>query len=187
MALPLRFAASTEAAIRYRFLMLKCSSPCRKQSNFSVSERASSRRPTSRCDPYGQGGKPLPYIESKNLLDATLEPKWKLDCAEDGGKDEGVSIETLQPPLSLYREFYHKDFMLGSKFLSYIAAVAYNNGHFPQLTLERRLFPKDKEYRVVTTVKCFTPVLGGLSYNDFHIATMIDIEITREEVAKFLS
>lgn len=111
------------------------------------------RRPNQICDPYGQGGKPLSREDAQGLL-ATVEKDWSL-VPEDS-------------PTLLVRDFYHKDFMEGSKFVAKIAAVAHMNNHYPSIYLERRLLPK--AWQVVTSVRCCTPTLGGLSYNDFHIA-----------------
>ena len=111
------------------------------------------RRPNQICDPYGQGGKPLSREDAQDLL-ATVEKEWSL-VPEDS-------------PTLLVRDFYHKDFMEGSKFVSKIAAVAHMNNHYPSIYLERRLL--SKAWQVTTRVECSTPTLGGLSYNDFHIA-----------------
>lgn len=111
------------------------------------------RRPNQICDPYGQGGKPLSREDAQGLL-ATVEKNWSL-VPDDF-------------PTVLVRDFYHKDFMEGSHFVAKIAAVAHMNNHYPSIYLERRLLPK--AWQVATRVKCSTPTLGGLSYNDFHIA-----------------
>ena len=124
------------------------------------------RRPNAKCDPYGQSGKPLPLSEAKALL-VTVDPQWKI--TDDG--DDGES----KPPQALVREFVFPDFMAGSKFLAKIAAVAQLNIHFPSLTLERRIIPNKKAWQVVTTVRCHTLVLGGLSTHDFHLA-MVSID-----------
>ena len=125
------------------------------------------RRPNAKCDPYGQGGKPLPLFEANALL-MTVDPQWKI--IDDGDDDAGS-----KPPQALVREFVHPDFIAGSKFLTKIAAVAQLNIHFPSLTLERRIIPNKKAWQVVTTVRCHTVVLGGLSTHDFHLA-MVSID-----------
>jgi pterin-4a-carbinolamine dehydratase len=111
------------------------------------------RRPNQICDPYGQGGKRLPREDAQGLL-ATVEKDWRL-VPEDS-------------PTGLVRDFHHKDFMDGSQFLAKIAVVAHMNNHYPSIHLERKLLPKS--WQVATTVKCSTPTLEGLSYNDFYIA-----------------
>jgi pterin-4a-carbinolamine dehydratase len=45
------------------------------------------RRPTSVCDPYGQGGKPLTLEEATKLL-RTVEPEWKILIHEDENGNE---------------------------------------------------------------------------------------------------
>jgi hypothetical protein len=53
--------------------------------------------------------------------------------------------------------------------------------------MEQRLMKKEKAWRVVTTtVQCYREVLGGLSFHDFHIAMMIDMEVSREQVQSLL-
>jgi pterin-4a-carbinolamine dehydratase len=111
------------------------------------------RRPNEVCDPYGQGGKPLSREDAQGLL-ATVEKDWRL-VPEDS-------------PTGLIRDFHHENFMEGSQFVGKIAAVAHMNNHYPSIQLERKLLPRS--WQVATTVKCSTPTLKGLSYNDFHIA-----------------
>lgn len=138
------------------------------------------KRPTSVCDPYGQGGKPLDYEEAYRLL-STLDTGWNIETETSHEEND-----TSDNAISIYREFYHSDFMRGSQFLSHVAAVGHMNNHFPHLTLERRLLKKEKAWCVVTTVKCTTPPLNGLSYNDFHVAMLIDVEVARENVKKLI-
>ena len=83
-------------------------------------------------------------------------------------------------PQSLQKEFYHANYIHRSKFTSLVAAVAHMNNHYPTLSLEQRLEHKEKAWSVVTTVKCHTLALGGLSFNDFHIALLVDVEVARE-------
>ena len=72
------------------------------------------------------------------------------------------------------------------KFVSIVAAVAHMNNHYPTITLKRRLERREKAWTVVTTVQCYTPTLGGLSYNDFHIAMLVDVEAARDEIRSLL-
>lgn len=132
-----------------------CNVPSRQRQLFTTkaSYDPLARRPNQICDPYGQGGKPLSREDAQGLL-AAVEKDWSL-VPEDS-------------PTLLVRDFYHKDFMEGSKFVAKIAAVAHMNNHYPSIYLERRLLPKS--WQVTTRVKCSTPTLRGLSYNDFHIA-----------------
>lgn len=133
------------------------------------------RRPNQVCDPYGQGGKPMSLSNANDLM-KTLEQDWTLVRAPQREEDE--------PPVSLMREFYHSDYLTASRFVSHVAAVGHNNNHYPSIFLERRLLKK--AWQVVTTVRCQTPTLGGLSHHDFFIGTMIDVEVGRPEVQKLL-
>lgn len=137
------------------------------------------RRPSKVCDPYGQGGKPLLSNEAKGQM-ATLDGGWILMYGNDTSKMDP------EVPQSLQKEFYHASFIDGSKFVSIVAAVAHMNNHYPTLSLERRLERENKAWAVVTTVQCHTPALGGLSYNDFHIAMLVDVEVAREDTKALL-
>jgi pterin-4a-carbinolamine dehydratase len=155
------------------------------------------KRPTRVCDPYGQSGKPLSKLDAQGLM-ATLEDEWILEeemsqqdhggnASDDDAKDANEKQSaTTTTPLSIYREYYHDNFMDGSKFVAQVAAVAHNNNHYPCIKLERRLMKREKAWRVVSVVKCFTPTLGGLSYNDFHLAMLVDVETARPEVADLI-
>lgn len=127
------------------------------------------RRPTAKCDPYGQGGKPLPLWEANTLL-TTLDPQWKIEEADTTKQTTDDDENAPLPPQALTREFVHPDFISGSKFVAKIAAVAQLNIHYPCIQLERRIVPKKKEWQVITRVRCHTLVLGGLSSHDFHLA-----------------
>lgn len=148
------------------------------------------RRPTRVCDPYGQGGRPLEHSDAKGLL-STLDNGWFLI----GSSTENVKIEDSinsttkstaeilnRIPKSLTKEFFHPDFICGSKFISIVSAVAHNNNHYPKISLERRLMKREKAWRVVTKICCYTPTLGGLSFNDFHVAMLVDVEVARPEM-----
>ncbi len=132
------------------------------------------KRPNKVCDPYGQNGKPMPKTEAMNQL-SLLDVGWVL---KDGCEDDTGSAA----PHSLSKEFYHSNYVDGSRFTSIAAAVAHNNNHYPSICLERRLMKQEKAWRVVTTIKCRTETLGGLSFNDFHIAMLIDVEAARSDV-----
>lgn len=128
----------------------------------------------------------MSHSDAQNLLQ-TLDDGWKLQTREPTEKrskhdDEG------ETPISLYKEFNHSDFLKGAKFISNIAAVAHNNNHYPLITLERKLFKNDGNvwWGVVSTIHCRTEVLGGLSYHDFHVAMLIDIEIARDSIASLI-
>ena len=125
------------------------------------------KRPNRVCDPYGQGGKPLSSAEVNSLL-ATIHQDWKVETkSSDVDQQSGQNIISC-PPVALIREFSHGDFLSGSRFLHRLAAVAEMNAHFPSLMLERRIAKKN--WVTVSTVRCHTTVLGGLSRHDFHLA-----------------
>ena len=124
------------------------------------------KRPNRVCDPYGQGGKPLSSIEVKSLL-ATIHQDWKVE-AKQNDVDKQIGQESSSLPVALVREFPHSDFLSGSRFLHLVAAVAEMNAHFPSLVLERRIVKKN--WVTVSTIRCHTTVLGGLSHHDFHLA-----------------
>lgn len=139
------------------------------------------RRPNQKCDPYGQGGKPLTLAEAQKLL-TTLDKEWKLDLGpqqqpveQDHGDGEQPGPDVVIP-VALYKELYHTEFLQGSAFLHKVAAVAQmNNAHFPTLRLERRIVPRRKEWQVVSNVECRTKVLEGLSHHDFFLAMVRDL------------
>lgn len=153
------------------------------------------RRPNKKCDPYGQGGKPLSVRDAERLL-TTVDRRWILQKSKlsktgnnnnnnsDDGDDDEVDKE--MHATSLTREFLHPSFMEGTSFLQHIAAVAQMNDHFPVLHLERRLLSRQKSWNVVSSVTCNTKVLEGLSHHDFFLATLIDVECQRPEVNSLL-
>ena len=158
------------------------------------------RRPTSKCDPYGQSGKPL-TLDAASALLRTVEPEWKLRMRKDddhddsGGEadndmlDNSEEDETTFVPFAISRVYWHEDYMLGAKFCSHVAAVAQMNAqHFPhQVTLSRKLESRTKTWKICTQIVCRTHVLQGLSHHDFYLATLIDIEAQRPEVRGLLA
>jgi pterin-4a-carbinolamine dehydratase len=131
------------------------------------------RRPTQRCDPYGQGGKPLSLVDSRDLM-RTLNENWRLDM-------DGDNI-----PKALVCEYKHRDFAGASAFISKIAPVGDMNNHYPKISLQRKLCSREMRWEVTTLVQCHTPTLGGLSRNDFLIAMLVDVEAERPEVRQYL-
>lgn len=123
------------------------------------------KRPNQVCDPYGQRGKPLAATEVQTLL-ATIDKEWKVDQTKKSNDENEDNASSH--PVALMREFRHTDFLAGSRFLHRLAAVAELNAHFPALTLERRIVKKN--WVTVSTARCHTTVLGGLSRHDFHLA-----------------
>ncbi len=136
------------------------------------------KRPNKVCDPYGQNGKPMSNTEAMNQL-SLLETGWVLNDGLE--EDTGMDV-----PNSLSKTYYHSNYIDGARFASIAAAVAHNNNHYPSIFLERRLMKREKAWRVVTTIKCRTETLGGLSFNDFHIAMLIDVEAARSDVQSLL-
>lgn len=127
------------------------------------------RRPNKKCDPYGQGGKPLSTEDAQRLL-STLNDGWTLRQQDGSPVDANGNPSVI--PTRLTRSFEHSDFMSGSSFLNHVAAVAQMNDHFPTLSLERKLDSRLKQWKVVSTVSCHTFVLEGLSHHDFFLATV---------------
>lgn len=158
------------------------------------------RRPTSKCDPYGQSGKPL-TLDTASALLRTVEPEWKLRMRKDddhddsGGEadndmlDNSELDETTFVPFAISRVYWHEDYMLGAKFCSHVAAVAQMNAqHFPhEVILSRKLESRTKTWKICTQIVCRTHVLQGLSHHDFYLATLIDIEAQRPEVRGLLA
>jgi pterin-4a-carbinolamine dehydratase len=143
------------------------------------------KRPTVKCDPYGQGGKPMSCIEAGKLL-SILHGDWKLLQPPENNSSNKEATATadataeadaaVSPPYTVQREFVHPDFLSGARFVQKLAAVAQLENHFPaSLTLSRRIVRK--EWQVVTMVQCHTTVLGGLSTNDFHLAMVRTVRI----------
>jgi pterin-4a-carbinolamine dehydratase len=103
---------------------------------------------------------------AKALL-ATVHPSWRLEPFVSPTNENDA--DEARPPAALVRDFYHDDFGQGARFLgTHLAAVAQLQNHFPSLLLDRRIVRK--QWEVVTTVRCHTKVLGGLSTDDFYLA-----------------
>lgn len=150
------------------------------------------RRPTAKCDPYGQGGKPLTMIEAQNLL-PTVDPEWKIletEAGNDGDKakmDQNNDNSDTTIPFAIVRDFWHKDYMQGAQFMTHVSAVAQMNDHFPhQVILDRYLSSREKAWNVRTRIVCRTLVLQGLSHHDFFLATLLDVETKRPEIESLL-
>lgn len=127
------------------------------------------RRPTAKCDPFGQGGKPL-VLEDAFRLSATVDPAWKVETE----KNDSIEGKRLEHPAKIVREFQHPDFISAASFLQHVAAVAQMNDHFPSLTMERKLNSRRKMWTIVSSVECHTKILGGLSHHDFFLATVCE-------------
>ena len=154
------------------------------------------RRPTSKCDPYGQDGKPLTLVKARTLL-RTVEPEWEIilqegvnnEVEEEGSNNNSATKDDdAFVPFAIARNFWHDDYMVGAQFLNHVAAVAQINAqHFPhQVNLDRKLQSRTKTWKICTRVVCRTHVLQGLSHHDFYLATLIDIEMQRPEMKKLV-
>ena len=174
--------------LRFRFSLSFSTS-----SGFSERPDPFARRPNSKCDPYGQSGKPL-LLDKVSALMRTIEPEWNIMIQEDQEFDGNKGYDKLRDkidlvPLAITREFWHQDYMSGAKFSSHVAAVAQMNAqHFPhKVILKRKLNSRTKSWEVCTQIICRTHVLQGLSHHDFYLATLIDIEAQRPEVRGLLT
>ena len=81
---------------------------------------------------------------------------------------------------TLIREIEVDNYMKGAQLLTTLAAVSFNDGHFPLLTLERRVGRK-RRWQEIVVVRCQTVVLGGLSFRDFQLAILMDVELEKLE------
>ena len=125
---------------------------------------ATATKPSAVCDPYENKGEPLSQSQCAEYL-PSVSQAWKL--AEDHS--------------SLTREIEVGNFMKGAKLLTTLAAVSFNDGHFPHLALERRV-GRGRRWQEFVVVKCQTVVLGGLSYRDFQLAILMDVELEKLSV-----
>jgi hypothetical protein len=135
------------------------------------------KRPNAKCDPYGQGGRPLD-LATAQTLQSTVHKDWQI--VEEGGGAAAVSEKntignndvSTEPILALVREFIVTDTTVTSaaRLGTTLAAVAQIQNHFPtHITIERRIARKGS-WQVVVKVRCHTTVLKGLSTHDFHLA-----------------
>ncbi|GAB6167169.1 4a-hydroxytetrahydrobiopterin dehydratase [Thermostilla marina] len=102
---------------------------------------------TKKCVPCEGGVPRLSPAEAREQL-ARLQG-WELDA-------EATRIR---------KRWVAEDFAAAVEFLNRLAAVAEDEGHHPDLHLER--------YRHVT-IELWTHAIGGLSLNDFIVAAKID-------------
>jgi len=121
------------------------------------------KRPNQKCDPYGQGGKPL-GIDQAQSLKATVHTDWQLEMTNDDN----------DTPVALIRDFVISStdgsgFVQATRLASTVAAVAQLQNHFPSILVDRRIVRKG-EWQIYTRIRCHTTVLGGLSTHDFHLA-----------------
>ncbi|KAG7341047.1 pterin 4 alpha carbinolamine dehydratase [Nitzschia inconspicua] len=146
------------------------------------------RRPTAKCDPYGQGGKPLNLAQAASLL-PTVDTRWKLWRNPNGDQDFTLDRqdddEEAVIPFAMVRDYFHAEYLHGAQFVKHVAAVAQMNDHFPyQVSLDR--FVSKRTWQIRTRVICRTIVLEGLSHHDFMLATLLDVETNRPELRSLL-
>ena len=125
---------------------------------------ATAGKPTAVCDPYENNGQPLSESQCAELL-PRVSDAWALE--------DGATV--------LVREIKVDNFFKGAKLLTTVAAVAFNEGHFPVLTLDRRV-RRGRRWEELLVVRCKTAVLGGLSHRDFLLAMLIDAELNKATV-----
>ena len=133
----------------------------RRREEAKKSYDATAGKPSAICDPYDNKGEPLSESQCAEML-LTVGDAWTL----------------LEDNSALVREIEVTNFMRGAKLLTTLAAVSFNDGHFPTLTLERRK-GKGRRWQEVVHVKLQTVVLEGLSYRDFQLAVLMDVELAR--------
>ena len=120
---------------------------------------ATAAKPSAVCDPFENKGQPLSAAQCAEYM-PNVSDAWTL--ADDQS--------------ALVREIKVDNYMKGASVLTTLAAVAFNDGHFPLLTLERRIGRK-RRWQEFVVVKCQTKVLGGLSFRDFQLAILMDVEL----------
>lgn len=99
------------------------------------------------CIPCENGAPPLPDATEDELLKHT--PSWIL-LRDNNHK--------------LRRQFKFKTFMEGIDFVNKIAAIADSEGHHPDIYI----------FYNIVQIDLFTHAVGGLSENDFILASKID-------------
>jgi len=109
------------------------------------------RRPTARCDPYGQGGKPLTRLQAEPLV------------------GEGWSIEEVDT-LVLTKSIPVVDYLTAGRIVSKLTAVAELQQHYPRHLGIARSIVRRKQWRHAVRVDLQTQVLNGLSKHDFYLA-----------------
>lgn len=115
------------------------------------------RMRVQKCDPYGQGGLPLPNKEVDSMM-ASLDADWRHDA------DKALLVRTFQlSPKGSFTATGERGFA----FAALIGRVALNTGHAPA-AVAVATGPETVEVRLHTTP------LRGLSHNDFLLAFKLD-------------
>ena len=104
---------------------------------------ATAAKPSAVCDPYENKGQPLSESQCTQLL-PTVSEAWKL----------------TDDSLALVREIKVDNFMKGAQLLTTLAAVSFNDGHFPLLSLDLLIH----SYSLLTLIALLTliPLLSSL-------------------------
>ena len=79
--------------------------------------------------------------------DSKISNSMKNNISNDIAQEQqstNASRSSTAAPSSIYKEYYHDNFVTGSRFVAQVAAVAHNNNHYPCVTLERRLMRREK-------------------------------------------
>jgi len=100
-----------------------------------------------KCEPCEGGVKPFDSDEIKTYM-TYLKTPWEV-------YDDGKKIE---------RKFKFKDFVENMKFVNKVADIAENEGHHPDFEIN---YSKTK-------ITLWTHAIGGLSVNDFIVASKIE-------------
>lgn len=100
------------------------------------------------CVPCEGGTSPLTETEENNYHDAT--PSWVIN---------------RESTHKLTKEFTFNNFLEAIDFVNKVAKIAESEGHHPNLYLH--------DYKKLT-IDLYTHAIGGLSTNDFILATKID-------------
>lgn len=105
------------------------------------------------CVPCEGGAEPLKGEELKNYI--SYVPEWEIsgEGLEDDGKGKKLS-----------RTFKFKDFRKAMEFVNRVADITESEGHHPDIYI---IYNK-------VTFDLSTHAIGGLSTNDFILATKID-------------
>lgn len=109
-----------------------------------------------KCEPCEGGTKPFEVGEAEKYL-SLLKTKWDLD---DRGSTAGS-----ERILRIRKKFKFEDFNKAMQFVNRIADIAQEQGHHPDIFIS---------YNRVT-ITLFTHSIGGLSVNDFILASRIDL------------
>uniref|UniRef100_A0A7S1BQJ7 Uncharacterized protein n=1 Tax=Corethron hystrix TaxID=216773 RepID=A0A7S1BQJ7_9STRA len=131
-----------------------------------------------KCDPYGNAGQPLSASDVRSATNsAGIDFRWRVvpSC------DDNIA----SPPRHLRRTFVHPSLSAGGTFVSQLSLLSEVNGHgFFSVTLRRNLgrcpLSQRTTFVVRTDVTLRTEVVGGLSYEDVHLAMLTDAEVAKD-------